>query len=102
MVGTWDGKDLLYVVAMVNVVTGALLANSVESPAATRRSGSVSKTRRLQQVFAAHLRHGGSHYPPKYSLRVVLLMDNAPWHRGVRFEEALAEHSPLELKRFPS
>ena len=33
VVGTRDCKDLLYVLAVVNVVTGVLHANTLESPA---------------------------------------------------------------------
>ena len=59
VVGTWDCKHLLYVFAVVNLVTAAVHANLVDSPkGATKKTGK-SKTRRLQEAFAAHLRHVG-------------------------------------------
>ena len=32
----------------------------------------------------------------------MLVIDNAPWHRGGPIDEALAEHPHLEFKRLPS
>jgi transposase len=102
LVGTRDNKDLLYVFAVVNLVNAAVHTNTLESPQnATKRTGQ-SKTRRLQEAFAAHLRHVGRIYPrPRYP-RVVVLIDNAPWHRGQPINEALRENPHLEFKRLPS
>jgi transposase len=61
-----------------------------------------SKTRRLQEAFAAHLRHVGRAYPEDKHKRVVLIIDNAPWHQGKSIEEALADYPQLEFKRLPS
>jgi hypothetical protein len=69
--------------------------------AADRKSGQ-SKTRRMQQAFAAHLRHVGRMYPPERCAKVVLLIDNAPWHRGKPINEAMAHNPHLEFKRLPS
>ena len=33
---------------------------------------------------------------------MVLLIDNAPWHRGQPVDEALADNPHLEFKRLPS
>lgn len=102
VVGTRDCKDLLYVFAVVNLVSAALHANLVDSPKdATRRTGK-SKTRRLQEAFAAHLRHVGRMYPAAQNPRVVILIDNAPWHAGAPVREALEDNPHLELKRLPS
>jgi hypothetical protein len=51
-----------------------------------------SKTRRLQRAFAAHLRRLGGRYPKDRYARVVILIDNAPWHAGELIREALADH----------
>jgi transposase len=102
VVGTRDCKDLLYVFAVVNVVTAALHCNMLESPANAKRKTGKSKTRRLQEAFAAHLRHVGRSYPAAQHKRVVLIIDNAPWHQGKLIEEALADHPNLEFKRLPS
>jgi transposase len=101
-VGTWDCKHLLYVFAVVNLVSAAVHANLLDSPKdATKKTGK-SKTRRLQEAFAAHLRHVGRVYPPDRHRRVVLLIDNAPWHAGEPVRAALAECPHLELKRLPA
>jgi transposase len=102
MVGTRDCKDLLYVLAVVNVVTGVLHTNTLESPARAKQTTGRSKTRRLQEAFAAHLRHIGRLYPATKSKRVVLIIDNAPWHCGQPVAQALADNPHLEFKRLPS
>jgi transposase len=101
-VGTRDCKDLLYVLAVVNVVTAAVHTTTLESPAQAKRKTGLSKTRRMQEGFAAFLRHVGMAYPKEKHRRVVLIIDNAPWHRGKVIDEAMAEHPHLEFKRLPS
>lgn len=101
-VGTRDSKDLLYVFAVVNVLSGALLANTLECPSGAKRATGLSKSRRLQEAFGRHLRHVGRMYPADKHRRVVLLLDNAPWHAGQAVREALADNPHLELKRLPS
>jgi transposase len=101
-VGTRDCKDLLYVFAVINVITAAVHANLVESPARAKQATGKSKTRRMQEAFAAHLGHVGRLYPADGHQRVVLIIDNAPWHRGGPIDEALAECPHLELYRLPS
>ncbi len=56
----------------------------------------------MQEAFAAHLRHVGRLYPADEHTRVVLIIDNAPWHRGKPIDEALADYPHLEFKRLPS
>ena len=102
VVGTWDCKHLLYVFAVVNLVTAAVHANTLESPKDAKKKTGKSKTRRMQEAFAAHLRHVARMYPAVRHKRVVLLIDNAPWHRGRPIDEALRDHPHLELKRLPS
>jgi transposase len=101
-VGTRDCKDRLYVFGVVNLVNAALHSNTLESPKdATKRTGK-SKNRRLQEAFADHLRHGGRVYPQAKYPEVVLLIDNASWHRGRPIDAALAENPHLKFKRLPS
>jgi len=102
VVGTRDCKDVLYVFAVLNVVSGALHTTTLESRQAANRKSGESKTRRMQRAFAEHLRHVGRMYPEEKFPRVVLTIDNAPWHRGVLIEAALADNPHLELKRLPS
>lgn len=101
-VGTRDCKDLLYVFAVVNLGSAALHANTLESPKDARKRTGQSKTRRMQAAFAAHLRHVGRVYPRDRYPAVVLLVDNAPWHRGAVVDAALAENSHLRFYRLPS
>jgi DDE superfamily endonuclease len=101
-VGTRDCKDLLYVFAVINLVSGALHANTLECPKDAKRKTGLSKTRRLQEAFARHLRHVGQMYPHEEHPRVVLVIDNAPWHEGEPVRRALAENPHLESKRLPS
>jgi hypothetical protein len=82
VVGTWDCKHLLYVFAVLNVVTAALHTTTLASRAdATRRTGK-NKTCRLQAAFDDRLRHIGRVYPQGKYPHVVLIIDNAPWHVG--------------------
>jgi transposase len=102
VVGTRDNKDLLYVFAVVNLTSAALHANTLESPRDARKKTGKSKTRRMQEAFAEHLRHIGRVYPQEKHEEVVLLIDNAPWHRGGPITEALAQNPHLSFKRLPS
>ncbi len=102
VVGTRDCKDVLYVFAVMNLVSGVLHTDTLESLQAANRKSGESKTRRMQRAFADHLRHVGRMYPAERFARVVLLIDNAPWHRGQPIDEAMAENRHLEFKRLPS
>src|SRR2546423_4331571 len=90
-VPTRDCKDLLYVFAVVNLISAAVHANTLESPKDAKKRTGKSKTRRLQEAFADHLRHVGRVYPREKHPKVVLVIDNAPWHRGPLINEALGE-----------
>jgi transposase len=102
IVGTRDCKDVLYVFGVLNLISGALHANTSESLQAANRKSQDSKTRRMQRAFAAHLRHVGRVYPREQFGRVVLTIDNAPWHRGPLVNAALADNPHLEFYRLPS
>ena len=101
-VGTWDNKGLLYMFAVLCLTTAAVHATTLECPAGKKQAGQPSKNRRLQEAFAAHLRHVGRVYPEEGHGRVVLVIDNAPWHRGEAVTKALADNPHLELYRLPS
>jgi transposase len=102
VVGTRDNKDLLYVFAVVNLTSAALHANTLESPKDAKKKTGKSKNRRMQEAFADHLRHVARVYPAGKHKEVVLLIDNAPWHRGKPIDEALAQNPHLKFKRLPS
>jgi transposase len=102
VVGTRDCKDVLYVFGVLNLISGALHSNTLESLQKANRKSEESKTRRMQRAFADHLRHVGKAYPEGKHERVVLTIDNAPWHRGKLIDEALAANPHLELYRLPS
>ncbi len=100
-VGTRDNKGLLYVFAVVCLTTAVLHATTRECPAGKKKAGQPSKNRRMQEAFAAHLRHVGRVYPQERYRRVVLVIDHAPWHRGQPVKEALADNPHLEFYRLP-
>ena len=102
VVGTRDCKDVLYVFAVLNLWSGAVHSNTLESLQKENRKQTESKTRRMQRAFADHLRHVGRMYPQGRFKRVVLTIDNAPWHRGPLIDEALRENPHLEFYRMPS
>ena len=93
----------MYVCASVNCVDGRLHTRTLESrPADNRRFRKlkgVSKARRMQQMFAEHLHNVAGAYPDQ---RIVMVVDNAPWHRGQAITDALGQHPRLELYRLPS
>jgi transposase len=102
MVGTWDCKDLVYTFGAVNLVNGRLTTRLIESTTAERRKKSQSKTRRMQQCFAQHLRDAARAYPATRCRKVVLTIDNAPWHRGQVVQQVLDDNPHLQLYRLPS
>jgi transposase len=101
VVGTRDCKDLLYLFGVVNLISGALHSNTLDSPKDAKKQTGKSKNRRLQEAFAAHLRHVGRIYPGHQYPEVVLI-DNATWHAGQPVKQALADNPHLRLKRLPS
>jgi hypothetical protein len=101
VVGTWGRKDLLHVFAAVNA-TAQLHTEAVAYRTGLYRRTGESKTRRLQGALAEHLRQVAARYPAAEHPRVVLVIDNAPWHAGEPVAAALAENPHLELKRLPS
>jgi DDE superfamily endonuclease len=102
VVGTWDNKDVVYSFAALNVVTGRLTTRLLDSPATAKQRTGLSKTARLQQTFAAHLRDIARVYPATLGKPVVLTIDNAPWHQAAAIREVLAAHPQLRLYRLPS
>ena len=102
VVGTRDCKDTLYVFGVLNLVSGAVHANTLESLQKKNRASTDSKTRRMQRAFAAHLHHVGRVHAREKNPRVVLTIDNAPWHRGPLIDAAMRENPHLAFYRMPS
>jgi hypothetical protein len=102
VVGTWDGKHLPYVFAVVDPTTAAVHANLPDSPKDAETKTGLGKTRRMRAGFAAHLRHVGRMYPAAESERVVVVIDDAPWRAGESVRAAPAENPHPESKRLPS
>ncbi len=103
IVGHLDCHDLVYVFGALNLVTGRLTTRLVER----RRAPAQSKHRwvgqhSLQAGFARHLRDVARAYPVAHYPRVLLVIDNAPWHRGALITPALQECPHLECYRLPS
>lgn len=102
VVGTWDNKDQVYCFAALNLTTGNLSTRLVDSPADAKKRTGLSKTARLQQAFADHLRDIARRYPASLGRPVILTIDNAPWHRGQAMAQVLADNPQLQLYRLPS
>jgi transposase len=67
-----------------------------------KRQTTESGRRCLQEAFARHLRDIGRTYPAARYSHIVLVIANAPWHRGSLITKALQEWPHLELYRLPS
>jgi transposase len=102
VVGTWDNKDLVYSFATLNLGTGQGTTRLLESPAAATQRTGFSKTARLHQAFAAHLRDLARAYPATLGKPVLITLDNAPGPQGTAMTEVLAAPPHLPLYRFPS
>ena len=101
-VGTRDCKDSAYVFASVNVVDGQLTTRQLPLIRSRfKRLGAV-KYRLMQNAFVKHLHDIAKRYPATTHKRVVIVIDNAPWHRGNVVKETLSQHPHLEFYRLPS
>lgn len=102
MVGTRDCKDAVYVFGALNLMDGSLVTRMMETPARIKQKTGKNKTRHLQAMFVRHVKDIARKYPKEKYDRVVLTIDNAPWHRGALLKETLLEHPHIELYRLPS
>lgn len=100
IVGNLDCHDILSVFGALNLVTGRLTTRLVERPRTSQPTR--SKQRYLQEAFARHLHDIARAYPAAHYPRVVVVIDNAPWHRGALVTAALTACPHLELYRLPS
>jgi transposase len=102
-VGNLDGHDLVYVFGALKVMTGHLTTRSVERGRAQGKGKPTpSGQRRWQAAFARHWRDSARAYPAAQYPRVVLVIDNAPWHKGALITEVLNQWPQLEWYRLPS
>ncbi|HZI02583.1 MAG TPA: transposase [Archangium sp.] len=101
VIGTRDCKDVVHTFASANVTTGAVTSRLCGSRTRTRRKDGLSKTRRMQVAFAHHLLDVARAYPADAYSEVVLVIDNAPWHRGRPVDWALRRYPHLTLYRLP-
>lgn len=101
-VGTFDNKNAMYLFGALHAVDGRLSTQMI--PWLTKNGGrpqGTSKNRQMQRAFVRFLRHLAKSYPASAHRRVVVVIDNAPWHRGDAVREVLAQHPHLELYRLP-
>ena len=103
IVGNLDRHDLVYVFGALNLATGRLTTHLVAKVRAHAQSKQRwSGQRSLQASFARHVRDIARAYPAPQYPRVVLVIDNAPWHRGALVTQALRAFPHLECYRLPS
>jgi hypothetical protein len=103
VVGNLDGHDLVYIFGALNLVTGRLTTRLVERPRVPAKlKKAKSRQRCLQEGFARHLRDIARAYPAAEYSRVVLVIDNAPWHRGALITKTRKEFPHLELFACPA
>jgi hypothetical protein len=103
VVGNLDGHERVYVCGALNLVTGRLTTRLVEhSHAHSPRATALPRQRHMQAAFARHLKDIGRAYPAAQYPQVVLVIDNASWHRGGLITEVLNQLPQLRLYRLPS
>jgi len=103
IVGHLDCHDGVYVFGGLNLVTGHLTTRLVERLKEPRkRRASPSRGRCLQAARARYVGDIGRAYPAAQYPRVVLVIDNAPWHKGALLTAVLRQQAHLELYRWPS
>jgi transposase len=103
VVGNLDCPDLVYIFGALDLVTGRLTTRLVERPRVPAKPKQArSRQRCLQEGFARHVRDIARAYPATQDPRVVLVIDNAPWHRGALMTQVLTACAHLELYRLPS
>jgi transposase len=98
IVGNLGCHDLVCVFGALTLVTGRLTTHLVEKV----RAQAQPKQRSLPAGFARHMREIARAYPATQYPRVVLVIDNAPWHRGAPVTQALRACPPLECYGWPS
>ena len=76
VVGHLDCHDAASVVGALNLVTGHVHTRIVE------RRRAASAQRSLHAAFVRHVRDLARTYPAARYPHVVLVIDNAPWHKG--------------------
>jgi transposase len=101
LVGNLDCHTFLYLFGALNLVTGQLITRLVERPQVAQKARA-SKHRALQAGFARHLRALAQVYPAAQYPRVIIVIDNAPWHKGAIITAVLAACPQLEFYPLPS
>lgn len=97
IVGNMDCHDVVYVFGALNLVTGRLTTRLT-----ARHRPTAGPSRPMQHTFARHVRDIARAYPMAQSPRVVLVVDNASWHKGSVVTAALNAAPHIELYRLPS
>ncbi|WP_434299349.1 transposase [Corallococcus exiguus] len=101
VIGTRDCKDVVHTFASANITTGAVTSRLYGSRTRNRRKDGLSKAKRMQVAFAHHLIDVARAYPATQNREVILVIDNAPWHRGRPVNWALLRYPHLTLYRLP-
>lgn len=91
----------MHTFASANVTTGEVTRRLYGSRTQKRRKDGLCKTKRMQVAFAHHLIDVARAYPSDEHPKVVLVIDNVPWHRGRPVDWALGRYPHLTLHRLP-
>ncbi len=102
VVGTLDGKDKVYAFASMNVITGKLTTRLLTRTAQRKKPGVPSHQKKMQVAFCQHLKEVARAYPANLYPRVILQIDNAPWHQGKSVTDTLLKYPHLSFYRLPS
>jgi hypothetical protein len=108
VVGTREDKGVLFVVAVLNAVSGLLHTNTCASVRSVNRRTGESKSRRMQRAFAAHLWQVIREYPAAEYQRVVLIIDKRPvaleqaGRSGASEQPAVGVLPPVQLQPVPA
>jgi hypothetical protein len=94
LVGPLDCHASLSLFGALNGVTGQLITRLVERPRPPTQ-GRRAPRRYLQEACVHPLRDIARAYPVAQSPRVVVVIDNAPWHKGAAITARLTASPQL-------
>ena len=106
LVGNSDHKDRVYLFGSINIISGKLTTNIFRI---SKRNQSKSNHKKLrndmssfQLAFARHIKKIAQSYKASDYDEVIVVMDNAPWHKSKEVAKLLLNFPHIKLYRLPS